>query len=101
MTYINESWCGTVPSAEAIKRASAIKLLLMDVDGVLTDGKVYYLPLPDSKSWETKGFDSHDGLAFHFLNEIGIETGFISGRQSPAVIERAINFKVKYNTIKY
>ncbi len=91
-----KAWCGTVPSTAVIERAAAIKLLLMDVDGVLTDGKIYYLPLPDGKAYETKGFDSHDGLAFHLLRDAGIDTGFISGRQSQAVIERAANMHVKY-----
>ena len=92
-------WCGTTPTKDAIERASAIKLLLMDVDGVLTDGKVYYLPMPEGRVWENKGFDCHDGLAFHFLKDAGIETGFISGRQSQAVVERANNMHVKYINI--
>ncbi len=67
----------------------------MDVDGVLTDGKIYYLPLGD-EHWETKGFDSHDGLAFHFMKDVGIESGFISGRKSHALDIRAANMFVKY-----
>jgi 3-deoxy-D-manno-octulosonate 8-phosphate phosphatase (KDO 8-P phosphatase) len=89
-------WCGTIPSAQVIERAKQIKLLLMDVDGVLTDGKNYCLPMPGGGAYETKGFDSHDGLAFHFLKDAGIEAGFISGRQSQAVEERAANMHVKY-----
>jgi 3-deoxy-D-manno-octulosonate 8-phosphate phosphatase (KDO 8-P phosphatase) len=89
-------WCGTIPSPEVIERAKNIKLLLMDVDGVLTDGKIYYVPLPSGDAYETKSFDSHDGLAFHFLNDAGILTGFISGRKSQAVAERASNMGVKY-----
>jgi len=92
----NKSWCGTVPSTQAIERASKIKLLLMDVDSVLTDGKVYYVPQADGKNYETKGFDSHDGLGLHFLRDANIESGFISGRESQAVIQRASNMHVKY-----
>ena len=89
-------WCGSCPSPEVIERAKNIKLLLMDVDGVLTYGKTYYLPLPDGNAYETKGFDSQDGLGFHFLKDAGIEAGFISGRKSQAVEERAKNMYVKY-----
>lgn len=89
-------WCGTVPEQSTLVRASKIKLLLMDVDGVLTDGRIYYLPGSDGVAYETKGFTAHDGLAFNFLNEMGIKTGFISGRRSQAVEEYAANKKVSY-----
>lgn len=91
----NKLWCGSIPSAEVIEKAKNIKLLLMDVDGVLTDGKTYFLPSPDGV-YETKGFDAHDGLGFHFMNDVGIATGFISGRKSQAVEDRAKNMGVKY-----
>lgn len=92
----NISWCGTVPSAEAIERATHIKLLLMDVDGVLSDGKVYFIPGTGGETYESKSFHCHDGLGFNFLNDVGIETGFISGRDSAAVNEYAANKRVKY-----
>ena len=47
---------------DLLERASRIKLLLMDVDGVLTDGKLYHLPDGAGGVWETKGFDSRDGI---------------------------------------
>ncbi len=43
--------------------ASKIRLLLMDVDGVLTDGKLYNVPDPQGRMAETKGFDTQDGIA--------------------------------------
>lgn len=89
-------WCGTMPSEDAIERARCIQLLLMDVDGVLTDGKVYYLPAPDGKTYESKSFYCHDGLGFNFLNDAGIETGFISGREAASVNAYATNKRVKY-----
>jgi len=89
-------WCGTIPTQETIERAKHIKLVLMDVDSVLTDGKSYYLPESGGDAYETKGFDSHDGLAFHLLNDAAIGTGFISGRKSQAVDVRAANMNVKY-----
>ena len=76
--------------------ASKIRLLLMDVDGVLTDGKLYNVPGPDGKMVETKGFDSQDGISLQWLNRLGISAGLISGRSSPATAERARQCKFKY-----
>jgi 3-deoxy-D-manno-octulosonate 8-phosphate phosphatase (KDO 8-P phosphatase) len=76
--------------------ASKIRLLLMDVDGVLTNGKLYNVPAPDGSMAETKGFDSQDGIGLQWLAKIGIVTGLISGRVSPATVERAKQCKFKY-----
>jgi 3-deoxy-D-manno-octulosonate 8-phosphate phosphatase (KDO 8-P phosphatase) len=70
-------------------RAARVRLVLMDVDGVMTDGRLYNLPTPDGQVFETKGFDSQDGIALHWLNWKGIQAGVISGRISRAVEERA------------
>jgi 3-deoxy-D-manno-octulosonate 8-phosphate phosphatase (KDO 8-P phosphatase) len=77
-------------------RASRIKLLLMDVDGVLTNGKLYNVPDPEGKMVETKGFDSQDGIGLQWLSWKGIKTGVISGRLSPATAERARQCKMTY-----
>ena len=69
--------------------AADVQVLLMDVDGVLTDGRLYFSPGPDGKMVETKGFDSQDGIALRWLSWYGIKTGVISGRDSPATLERA------------
>ena len=76
--------------------ASKIRLLLMDVDGVLTNGKLYNVPAPDGSMAETKGFDSQDGIALQWLAKVGIPAGLISGRVSPATVERAKQTKFKY-----
>jgi 3-deoxy-D-manno-octulosonate 8-phosphate phosphatase (KDO 8-P phosphatase) len=83
-------------SVDVTQLASKIRLLLMDVDGVLTDGKLYNVPGPDGKMAETKGFDSQDGIALQWLARLGIVTGLISGRVSPATVERATQCKFKY-----
>ncbi len=83
-------------SDEVKNRASKIKLILMDVDGVLTDGKLFYFPGPDGKPTEFKGFNSQDGLGFHMLHWSGIKTGLISGRDSPAVTERSRILNITY-----
>ena len=76
--------------------ASQIKLLLMDVDGVLTDGKLYNVPGPDGAMVETKAFDSQDGIGLQWLARKGIQTGLISGRDSPATVVRAKQCKFAY-----
>ena len=76
--------------------AARIKLLLMDVDGVLTDGRLYNVPGPDGQMVETKGFDSQDGIGLQWLARVGIVTGLISGRVSPATVERARQCKFQY-----
>jgi len=81
---------------EILKRAARVGLLLMDVDGVLTDGRLIYLPQPDGKVLETKAFDSQDGIALQWLSWHGIETGVISGRVSPATEERAHQVGMRY-----
>jgi len=68
----------------------------MDVDGVLTNGKLYNVPDPEGKMVETKGFDSQDGIALQWMSWKGIKTGVISGRLSPATAERARQCKMAY-----
>jgi 3-deoxy-D-manno-octulosonate 8-phosphate phosphatase (KDO 8-P phosphatase) len=83
-------------SPEITELAAKTRLLLMDVDGVLTDGKLYNVPAPDGSMAETKGFDSQDGIGLQWLAKAGIATGLISGRVSPATVERARQCKFKY-----
>src|SRR4051812_29817303 len=76
--------------------ASKIRLLLMDVDGVLTNGRLYNVPDGQGNMAETKGFDSQDGIALQWLKWKGIKPGFIRGRLSPATAERARQCKMAY-----
>ena len=76
-------------STQLRTRARKIRLLLMDVDGVLTDGRIYYVPNPHGGIFETKTFHSRDGLGLRFAMEAGLKTGIISGRTSPVVEYRA------------
>lgn len=78
------------------KLAAGIRLLLMDVDGVMTDGKLYNVPGPDGRMAETKGFEAQDGIGLQWLSWNGIKTGVISGRVSPATEERARQCKITY-----
>ncbi|MEI7527481.1 MAG: HAD hydrolase family protein [Elusimicrobiota bacterium] len=79
----------TMNSKANIGRAKKIKLFLMDVDGVLTDGKMYYIPGRGSEMVEVKAFHSLDGIGLRLLNQFGIMTGVITGRESPGTEERA------------
>lgn len=77
-------------------RLARIRLLLMDVDGVLTDGRLYHFPNAQGEMVETKGFDSQDGIALQWCARLGIKTGVISGRLSPATVERARQTKMAH-----
>jgi len=79
-----------------LERAKKIRLLLMDVDGVLTDGRLYYLPSPDGSPQEVKAFDSQDGIALWLLKDYGIASGLISGRESTGVAARAKLLNITY-----
>ena len=76
--------------------ARKIKLLLMDVDGVMTDGRLYNVPDAAGNMVETKAFDSQDGIALQWLNWKGIKAGVVSGRVSPATAERARQTRISY-----
>jgi len=67
------------------ERLAKIRLLLLDVDGVLTDGRIIY----DGQGVETKAFDVKDGHGLKLLQRAGIAVGIITGRQSPVVDIRA------------
>lgn len=75
--------------------ASAIKFLLMDADGVLTDGTIWLIP-SEGKLVETKGLHSQDNLGLMLLQEAGIDIGIISGRHSAALSEQARQFHINY-----
>jgi 3-deoxy-D-manno-octulosonate 8-phosphate phosphatase (KDO 8-P phosphatase) len=72
-------------SASVRKRAKKIKLLLLDVDGVLTDGRI----ILDDRGVETKQFHVRDGQGIALLMRAGVEVGFITGRSSKVVSHRA------------
>ncbi|MDE3103921.1 MAG: HAD hydrolase family protein [Acidobacteriota bacterium] len=80
-------------------RARRIKVLIFDVDGVLTDGQIIVVPessLPDAKGLEVKGFSAHDGLGITLARLAGIKVGVITKRQSRVVAIRAHDLKLEY-----
>jgi|SRR3984957_7451578 3-deoxy-D-manno-octulosonate 8-phosphate phosphatase (KDO 8-P phosphatase) len=84
-------------SPEVLERARKIKLFLMDVDGTLTDGSVNLISLPAGGGIaEMKSFNSQDGAGLKLAHIMGIRSGFITGRKSPAVSQRAQELKVEF-----
>ena len=77
-------------------RAEKVKLLLMDVDGTMTDGRIYFHLRPGGNVYETKGFDSRDGLGIRLAHQSGLRTGIISGRSSPAVEHRVKDLGIEF-----
>src|SRR5437868_5206541 len=104
---------------DARSRAKKIKLLLFDVDGVLTDGKLFFFPTPAGVQLSTqqhaekhagkggfglasrsiieaKGFHAHDGTAISLARLAGLKTGLITKRISETVALRARDLKLEY-----
>ena len=77
-------------------RAAAIRLLLMDVDGVWTDGSLFYVPGPDGEIVEFKWSNAQDGMALRWFHGAGLQSGIISGRDAPGITHRAEMLGVTY-----
>ncbi len=73
-------------------RAAKIRLVIFDVDGVLTDGKLVF----DDQGREYKSFHCRDGHGLKMLRQTGIEVAVISGRASPAVAARMANLGIQH-----
>jgi 3-deoxy-D-manno-octulosonate 8-phosphate phosphatase (KDO 8-P phosphatase) len=95
-----------MPKLSAQARARKIKLLLFDVDGVLTDGKLFFVPEKSQPSStqqqsaqsqiEVKGFHAHDGASISLARLGGIKTGLITKRSSDTVALRARDLKLDF-----
>ena len=79
-------------SNELLSRAKAVRLAVFDVDGVLTDGRLYFLP----DGGEFKTFNTLDGQGIKMLMNAGVRTAIISGRQSAVVERRAQNLGIQH-----
>jgi 3-deoxy-D-manno-octulosonate 8-phosphate phosphatase (KDO 8-P phosphatase) len=83
----------------AEERAQKIKVIVFDVDGVLTDGQIFVLPessSADAKGIEFKGFAAHDGLGISLARLGGLRIGIITKRRSRTVAIRANDLKVEF-----
>lgn len=76
----------------ATAAAGAIKLVVFDVDGVLTDGRLHY----GADGVEYKSFNVRDGLGIKLLRRAGIQVGIITARNSPIVARRAGELELDY-----
>jgi 3-deoxy-D-manno-octulosonate 8-phosphate phosphatase (KDO 8-P phosphatase) len=79
-----------------VRRAKKIRLFLMDVDGTLTTGAVCLQAFPDGSVAEMKIFDAHDGAGLKLASIMGIKTGVITGRNTPAMAQRAREMSMEY-----
>ncbi|SRR5579883_874720 len=75
-----------------LEKAKNIRLLILDVDGVLTSGVIYYGP----QGHELKGFHIHDGLGIKLLQKTGVTVAVISGKTSSAVEKRIQDLAIKH-----
>ena len=82
------------------KRAARIEILLMDVDGTMTDGSVTLLSQADGSALEIKTFDAHDGQGLTLARSAGLRTGCITGRESAALLRRANEMKMEFIYMK-
>jgi 3-deoxy-D-manno-octulosonate 8-phosphate phosphatase (KDO 8-P phosphatase) len=89
------------PTSLALKkRCQKIKLLLMDVDGTMTDGSVTLLSQTDGTALEIKTFDAHDGQGLTLARTAGLRTGCITGRESAALRRRAQEMNMEFVYMK-
>ncbi|MRW93748.1 HAD hydrolase family protein [Duganella sp. FT80W] len=75
-----------------LERAARVKLMIFDVDGVLTDGSLHY----GVEGEALKTFNVQDGLGIKLIQEAGIDTAIISARKSPQVIKRAADLGINH-----
>jgi 3-deoxy-D-manno-octulosonate 8-phosphate phosphatase (KDO 8-P phosphatase) len=78
-------------SIEQIKKINQVKLLILDVDGVLTDGRLFF----DNEGNEYKCFHARDGLGLKLLKQTGVKIAVISGRNSAVVAQRMENLGIE------
>jgi 3-deoxy-D-manno-octulosonate 8-phosphate phosphatase (KDO 8-P phosphatase) len=83
-------------SPKVLRRARDIRVLLMDVDGTLTPGYVCLQTFPDSSVAEMKMFNAHDGAGVKLASIMGLRTGLITGRDSPATARRAREMSMEF-----
>jgi 3-deoxy-D-manno-octulosonate 8-phosphate phosphatase (KDO 8-P phosphatase) len=76
----------------ALAKAKDVKVLLLDVDGVLTDGNLLY----SGSGEESKAFNTQDGFGLRLLREAGVDVGVITARKSEVVTRRANELKMRY-----
>jgi 3-deoxy-D-manno-octulosonate 8-phosphate phosphatase (KDO 8-P phosphatase) len=87
---------GFKASASVKKKARQIQVVLMDVDGTITNGGVTLLSAADGTALEIKTFDAHDGQGLTLAHTAGLRTGVITGRGSAALRRRARELSIEF-----
>ncbi len=82
----------TLPDMDLLRRAAGVRLLILDVDGVLTDGRLHYDP--DGREFKT--FHVRDGFGLKRIIEAGIEVAVISGRSSGSAAGRMAELGIRH-----
>lgn len=90
--FIKLSFEDYIAMQDLIKAAGKVKILILDVDGILTNGHIIY----DANGVETKQFSVKDGMGIKALRKIGIKTAIITARTSPMVEKRAAELGIDY-----
>jgi len=90
--FVAPTWCGepSVGRESLRSRLARVRLLILDVDGVLTDGGMYVAP-----GLEVKRFNVRDATGIKYLRRSGVEVAFVTGRASPPVEELARELEVR------
>jgi len=83
-------------SLSLTERARRIKVLLFDVDGVLTNGDITIIPNAEGKGTEVKSFSAHDGLGISLARLAGLKIGLVTKRTSQVVAIRARDLKIDH-----
>lgn len=84
------------------EKAKSIRLLILDVDGILTTGAIYYgNHSANDTAIEFKGFHVHDGFGIKLLQSTGVQVGIISAKTSPAVSRRLADLKIEHVYLGY
>jgi 3-deoxy-D-manno-octulosonate 8-phosphate phosphatase (KDO 8-P phosphatase) len=96
MTPIRKKRTDAKGKSSLAARAKKIRILLMDVDGVLTDGHIWLLSRRDGTASEIKGFSAYDGAGLKLARAAGLRTGIITGRESAAVTQRARECEIEF-----
>lgn len=91
MTAFADAYCAR-PAAEVIARAAQVRLLALDVDGVLTDGTLYI----GQRGETMKPFHSHDGKGINMVIACGLEVSMVTGRRSVALARRARELGIRH-----
>ncbi len=82
-------------SPDAEQRARRVEFILMDVDGVLTNGQILLVPNGDGGLQEIKSFNVQDGVGITFAHRAGLRTGILTGRKSESVAYRAMELGIE------